>query len=226
MHAPCLIAGMPLPFRIEPFFEVFARYNLAIWPMQVLAYALGLACVALAVQPTRRSSPFIAWALGLLWIFTGARYHLAFFSAVSPAAIPAGVLFIVEGALFVLAGVLWSRLSFRLVLGPRAAMGLAFAVYGLTLYPLVGHLAGHTYPRAPMFGVAPGPTAVFTFGMLLMTDRPVPPWLLPIPFVWSIAGLPAALTPRAPEDLALPIAGVAATAAIALRDLRRPVPHG
>lgn len=213
---------MPLPLTVEPFFEVLARYNPAIWPMQALAYALGLACVALAVRPTRRSSPLIAWALGLLWIFIGARYHLAFFRDVSPAASPAGVLFIVEGALLVLAGVVWSRLSFRLVPGPRPVAGLAFAVYALTLYPLLGHLAGHTYPRAPMFGVAPCPTAIFTFGMLLMTDQPVPAWLLPIPFVWSLVGLPAALSLRVPEDLALPVAGVATTAALALRDLRRP----
>jgi hypothetical protein len=188
--------------------------------MQALAYLLGLACVALAVRPTRRSSPFIAWALGLLWIFTGARYHLAFFDRVSPVAQPAGALFIVEGTLLVIAGVVWSRLSFRFVPGPRAVAGLAFAVYALTLYPLLGHLAGHMYPRAPMFGVTPCPTAIFTFGMLLMTDRPVPAWLLPIPFVWSLVGLPVALSLSVPENLALPVVGVAATAALVLRDFR------
>ncbi|MCC6552612.1 MAG: hypothetical protein IT372_06245 [Polyangiaceae bacterium] len=215
---------MPFPSASEPIFEVAARYNRAIWPMQALAYALGLASLALAARPTRRSSAMISWALGLLWIFTGARHGLAFFRTVSRTGAPEGAVFIVEGAMMFLAGVVWTRLSFRLAPGPRGALGLAFAVYALVLYPVVGYLAGHAYPRAFLFGVAPGPTAIFTFGMLLMTDRPVPIWLLPIPFVWSLFSLPIAIALRAPEELALPIAGVTATALLLARDLtsRRP----
>jgi hypothetical protein len=97
-------------------------------------------------------------------------------------------------------------------------------LYALTLYPILGRLAGHAYPRAPMFGVTPGPLAIFTFGLLLLTDRPVPAWLLPIPFVFSLVALPAGFYGRLPEDIAVPIAGAIGTAALVLRDLRRPRP--
>ena len=35
-----------LPFTREAFVALFAQYNLAVWPIQVLAYVLGIAMVA------------------------------------------------------------------------------------------------------------------------------------------------------------------------------------
>ncbi len=45
-----------LPFTLEQFLNVFATYNKAIWPAQILAYVLGAVAVAAlfgkAVPPT------------------------------------------------------------------------------------------------------------------------------------------------------------------------------
>ena len=41
---------MSLPFSIAEFFAVFADYNRAVWPTQVLLYALGVGLGALAYQ--------------------------------------------------------------------------------------------------------------------------------------------------------------------------------
>lgn len=37
---------MTPPFRVEQFLGVFAAYNMAIWPAQIVAYELGLIAVA------------------------------------------------------------------------------------------------------------------------------------------------------------------------------------
>jgi hypothetical protein len=39
-----------LPFTPQQFFEVFARYNAAVWPAQIGLNAVALACVALAFR--------------------------------------------------------------------------------------------------------------------------------------------------------------------------------
>jgi uncharacterized protein DUF6064 len=49
---------------------------------------------------------------------------------------------------------------------------------------------GHRYPEMPMFGVTPCPVTIFTFGLLLLTVRPVPRSLFVIPFVWSAVAPP------------------------------------
>ena len=69
--------------------------------------------------------------------------------------------------------------------------------------------AGHGLPRAGVFGVAPAPITIFTFGMLLMLEGGVPLYLLAIPVLWSLAGGSAAVfILRIPEDVSLLVAGV------------------
>ncbi len=207
-----------MPFTAEAFFAVFERYNLAIWPAQVVAWLLGAAAVLLALR--RAGSGAVAAVLASFWIVNGAGYHLAFFRTVNPAAAPAGALFVLQGLLFPAAA--WrGRLSFGGGRDRYAGLGLALVAYAMVAYPLLGALAGHRFPRSPAFGVAPCPTTIFTFGLLLLTDRPVPRWLLPIPFLWSLIGLSAAAQLGVPEDWGLPLAGVAGTAALVLRDRRK-----
>ena len=208
-----------IPFTVEQFFSVFERYNLAIWPAQVVAWLLGAAALALALRG--RGSGAVAAVLAAFWMVMGAGYHLAFFRAINPAAVPAGLLFVAQGLLFALAATR-RRLSFAVGRERHAWLGLALVAYAMIAYPLLGALAGHRFPRSPAFGVAPCPTTIFTFGVLLLTDRPVPRWLLPIPVLWSLVGLSAAIQLGVPEDFGLPVAGLAGTAALLIRDRRGP----
>lgn len=44
-----------MPFTVEQFIEVFARYNLAVWPMQVVLIVLGLGAIDVSLRaPERR----------------------------------------------------------------------------------------------------------------------------------------------------------------------------
>jgi hypothetical protein len=78
-------------------------------------------------------------------------------------------------------------------------------------YPLLGYAAGHRYPATPTFGL-PCPTTIFTLGLLLWADRPMPRWLLAVPIAWSALGASAALQLGVPEDLGLVAAGVTSLA--------------
>lgn len=202
---------MRIPFTVEQFLDVFARFNAAIWPAQVGAYLLGVATLVLAVQGGRRASRATAILLGGAWAFVGVAYHALFFSAVNPLAPAFAAAFAVEGVLLALAG-LRDRLSFRFAPTARHVVGLALVAYAAVVYPLLGVAFGHGYPRAPMFGVAPCPTTIFTFGILLLAEAKVPGWLLPVPFVWSLVGVSASLQLGMREDLGLAVAGTFGTA--------------
>ncbi len=45
-----------LPFTREQFMAVFAEYNLAVWPVQVVAYALAVGLVVAVLRPSRTRS--------------------------------------------------------------------------------------------------------------------------------------------------------------------------
>lgn len=213
-----------LPFTRDQFLGVFAEYNTAVWPVQVVAYLLGLAVVAALLRPSPIGHRFAAGALAAMWIWTGVAYHWLFFAPINPVALAFGALFVVQGILFVIAGIAGRRLVFGHSAGLVSALGWALVAYAALLYPLLGQATGHAYPAQPMFGITPCPVALFTFGVLLLTSAPVPRWLLIIPLAWSLVGGSAAIALGVPQDWPLLFSGLTIVL-IVWRDRRRAQAH-
>lgn len=207
-----------LPFTRIQFFEVFAQYNLAAWPMQVLAYALGIAMVAGLWHRSRIAGAFIAASLAAMWLWTGIAYHWMHFAAINPAAFGFGALFVLQGLLLAHAAAR-GKLRFGPPEGVLPGLGLALVSYAALLYPLFGWIAGHAYPAMPMFGIAPCPLVIFTFGMLLLATNHVSRWLMVIPVAWSLVGGSAAFLLGVPQDWLLLFSGLSVLA-IVLRERR------
>ena len=209
---------MKIPFTVEQFFDLFGTYNTAIWPVQVLAYVLGIVALALAFRESKLSTRIVSGILALFWIWMGIFYHIIHFTVINPAAWIFGIVFVLQGLLFLLVGTIFQRLAFRFILKPLPIIGACFILYAIVIYPLLGISLGHSYPRSPMFGVAPCPTTIFTFGVLLWAIKPVPAYLLVIPLLWSIVGMSAAVNLRVPQDYGLVVAGVLGTALILIQN--------
>jgi hypothetical protein len=203
-----------LPFTPEVFSANMAQYNEAIWPAQVVAYALGLVVVLLLFRPTAWSSRLIAALLAAAWIWIGAVYHLKHFATINFAAPLFGLAFIIEGLLIAWSGVVMRRIIFCFRTDAASWTGLAFIIFAMAVYPLLGWFAGHAWPHAPLFGVAPCPTVIFTMGLLLTTEGRAPLHLVVIPVLWTLVGGSAAWLLDVPEDLSLPVAGLAGLALI------------
>ncbi len=202
---------MNLPFTREQFFDVFAKYNNAIWPLQALLALLALTAVFLAIRKYKFGNLTISAILGFVWLWTGVVYHVAFFSAVNPAAYVFGTLCVIQGFLFLWVGFRQGA-EFRATLGWRQSVGSFFIIYALLLYPALGMKFGHLFPNAPTFG-APCPTTIFTFGILLWAAK-IPRYLVVIPALWSLLGFTAAFTLGVYEDIGLLVAGVVGTVII------------
>ncbi|HEX6965260.1 MAG TPA: DUF6064 family protein [Gemmatimonadaceae bacterium] len=196
---------MRLPFTSEQFFDVFRRYNEAIWPAQWVLVALGLAALVLTLRGTPRGSRVIAGILALLWLWMGVEYHLASFAAINPAARLFAAAFTVQAGIVAWKGVWRTQLAFRAPAGLRGVTGGVILTYAFVGYPLLGEMLGHHYPYAPTFG-APCPTTLFTLGLLLWAAPPVPRLVWVIPVVWSLIGTSAAALLGVWEDLGLAVA--------------------
>lgn len=180
---------------------------MAVWPAQVAAYVLGLAMLAAVLQPSPVGHRLVSGGLALMWAWTGIAYHGLFFAAINPAALGFGALFVIQGLLFAQAALVRSDLRFSWETGPRAWLGWALIVYSLLMYPLIG-VVGHGYPALPMFGIAPCPVTLFSFGVLLLAQDPVPRRLLVIPFLWALVGGSAAFLLAVPQDWPLLVSGL------------------
>jgi uncharacterized protein DUF6064 len=206
-----------IPFSVEEFLHVFARYNVAVWPAQLFLYAIALCAIGLSFQRSRDFSRSINGLLSALWLWSGIAYQTVFFSRINSAAYLFGAVFILQSILFFYAGVWKRELSFSFANNSYGIIGGVFFIYALFIYPVLSYELGHRYPMTPTFGV-PCPTTIFTFGMLLWAKREVPLYIAIIPFLWSLVGVSAALSLGMKEDFGLVIAGLLGLILILLRN--------
>ena len=211
-----------LPFTREQFFTVFSEYNDAVWPAQVGLYIVGLMATFLAFRRSRAASRAVFGALALLWAWMGIAYHAGFFASINPAAKLFAAAFLLQAGIF---GYLALRKEGTAVIPRRDLKGYvggALIAVGIVIYPLLSFLAGHRFPAQPTFGL-PCPTAIFTFGVLLWSER-VPWYVAVIPALWGVTGTFAAVRLGVPEDFLLGFSLLACAAVIAAAR-RQPILH-
>ena len=212
---------MALPFTAADFFAVFARYNTAVWPAQLLLLGVALwICVAVARGAWRRATLGL---LAALWVWMAVGYHLRFFAAINPAARIFAILFLAAAGLLAWAALARRELGPRPT-GPRRIAGWSLVAYALVLYPLLGLADGQRYPAFPTFGL-PCPTTLFTLGVLLLLSASTPRVLFVPPLLWAAVGTSAAVGLGVVEDLGLAAGGVLAGLFLVRRGGRRRAPQ-
>jgi hypothetical protein len=209
-----------VPFSIAQFLDVISRYNQAVWPVQVFAYILGVAAVVLAFVRTRSAGRAISAVLGLMWLFMGLVFNFGFFVSINPAAWLFGSVYVVQGVLLLVFGTALGRLEFRPRFDVYGVFGAVFILYAMAVYPLLNGMLGHAWPHMPMFGIAPCPTTIFTFGILLWAGTRVRWYLWLIPLLWALVGTSAAFNLGMWEDLGLVVAGILGAVLLAVRNRR------
>jgi hypothetical protein len=173
---------MVLPFTIDQFMAVFAAYNDAIWPIQIVLNLLGIAAIVLALRSDRYSR-IVAAILAVLWVWTGAVYHLTFFVTVNPAAVGFGSLFLVQAVVFFVYGAIMEKLRFTFERN-LGYTGAALMLYGLIVI-LFLVICGSSVPRLTYLRGS-CPTTIFTFGLPLTAGRYS---TSSSSFTWSLIGL-------------------------------------
>jgi len=169
------------------------------------------------MKPIMKSDKIVALILSLFWLWMGIVYHLIFFTTINKAAYIFGAIFIIQGILFLFAGIFKNEFSFEFHPDKYGISGILLIVYALIIYPVLGYFLGHIYPSSPTFGL-PCPTTIFTFGVLLLSDKKIPTYILAIPLIWSIIGFTAAFKFGVVEDTGLIIAALYTLAMLLIRN--------
>lgn len=197
-----------LPFTQEQFFAVFAAYNDAIWPAAIAAYPMAMIAVLIAWRGAAGAGPPVAIVIAVMWAWVGLVYHGIYFSEINPVALAFAGAFVLQALLFAIEATR-GRFGFASRSRLRATAGAIMIFYAMIAYPLVGLAVGERYPAMPLFGVAPCPLLIFTFGLMLWATC-VRWWLWIVPLFWSIVGGSAFIVLSVPQDWGLPLAAVGA----------------
>lgn len=184
--------------------DAFATYNQSIWPAQVIAYLLSLVALLPLLRPSRPATRLATAILAFYWLWISLMFWWPARSSFPPAPLLT-VIFVLQGVLF-LAEAVKPHLSFHLAGDAPSVSGVLLIGYAL-IYPLVGLLFGHVYPRMALSSLFPCPLVVFTLGLLLTSRQKVPKYLLFIPLFWSLSGFYWAFLGMR-EDVGLIVAGL------------------
>ncbi len=162
------------------------------------------------------------WTGLVFWIITFGPYSFTIFGlTIQGNWILLGVFFIIQGCLFIFFGIIRPKFSFSVEKDSYFYLGLFFMVYALIIYPIIGIFTGHPFPDYPVFGIAPCPVTIFTFGLLLWTDKKFNLMLILIPFVYSLVGIMPLVLYEVFADLGLIIIGIVGFILIVYRDRKR-----
>ena len=206
-----------IPYSAEVFLAISAEYNLSIWPIQAVAVLLGLFAAGLgAFRPERPGWP--QWLLlAAAWCWCGLAYELGEFAAINFWAYGFAGAFLLQGLLFLWAGV--RHQGSRPATTGRGAVawtGVTMMFVALVAHPMLSTGLGRDLSEASYFGTAPGPTVLFTLGALLHLRPAAPLYLFFFPVLWCVISGGVALELGIHEDLLLPLAGVLTIALLAL----------
>ena len=208
-----------MPFNVEQFLEVIKNYNLAIGILPVvIAFSLGILSIWVLIRKKEYADVVINNILAVFWIWNGAVYHLGFFLKINPAARIFGILFIIQGLLFLYYGNFTRKLQYTFRKGVYYTIAWVLILYAILIYNILSPLLGHVYPVAPLFGIAPCPTTIFTLGIIIFTNEKMPKIILIVPFIWSLVGGSAAIFFGIYEDVLLLISGFLTIALIYFRN--------
>ena len=208
------------PDKADTLRLLFGEYNPAVWPGHLVAYAaIAAALWLIHRRPGKVANRFMTGVLAAAWLWLGLVFFGRHAAESAPLLAPLyGAMFLYQAYLFVRSGIIDDRLTFSTRNGLAGRIGWAALAYALVVYPLVGIVLGHGYPESPLFGMAPCPTTIATFGILLLVRPPLPKHLLVIPAIWAVLAPLAAVGHGYPEDLGLFVTGFAALVAVLLRD--------
>jgi hypothetical protein len=202
---------MVIPFTTEQFFNVFEKYNLSIFPFQLIIFVLGIIGLIFLNSKSPLKNKFIGSFLGFLWIWMGLVYHITFFSEINKVALMFGIIFIFQGVLILTNTLIKDKLTFTFTTQSKDYVGYFFIIFGLIIYPVISYIIKDSFDKTIALGLL-CPTTIFTFGFFILANKKFPIYLLLIPTLWAFVGLRAAVSFGVYQDYMIMIVAICAIA--------------
>jgi hypothetical protein len=191
-----------LTYSLQVYRALYGRYLTEQWLPCLLLLFLTLTILPLMFR--RRGSRVAGALLPAAWIWVGWMFHLNYFAGINFMAPFYAGLFLLQGCLLIWLGPLRGGLTPEIRDDLRGRIGWLVILLAWLVYPLADMLTGWPLAQVRLPGLAPGPTALFTLGMLLhCRDRWASVAML-IPAVWLLIAGFAGWVLGSPVDLMAP----------------------
>lgn len=189
-----------LLFAPRAYWSLFELANEALWPLPLVSLATGAAVLVLLFRPRPWSARIIAALLAAAWAWVGWSFLGGRYASINWAAEYVAPLFYVEALLLAWLGLARRPPDFTAKRTWPAMAGLALYSCALLLQALTAPIAGRPLAGAEVIGIAPGPTAIATLGLLTMLPKGrAGALLMAVPVFCCVASWATLATMGAPE---------------------------
>lgn len=169
-------------FSATTYFRQFELYNHAIWPLHLLAVAFSFVIIYALWKKPRRAARLVAALLVVSWLWVAWAFLYQRFNQIHIVANWYALGFVLQAGLLAWYGVIQNRLVpvSRNLLRVKLGSGLFFVAF--ISYPFIPFLTGRHWLQLEMIFLAPDPTVIATFAILLFYQSPKV--LFIIPTIW------------------------------------------
>ena len=133
-----------LSFSLEEFLLVLESYNLAIWPLQIIAYVLIVLVLFFSLKPTKYSTKIVLAILSFFWLFAGIVFCFIYWAPSHIFGYIFGIFCTVQGLLF-LYSITRSDITISSPDNAYTFIGILFVLYAIIGYQVFGYYLGHIY---------------------------------------------------------------------------------
>lgn len=176
-----------LMFSPATYWRLVERYNHDVWPLQLLTIAAGVMLGWWAAARGPMAGKVVAAVLAPLWFWVGWAFHWQRYASINWGAEYVSAAFALQALMLVAAA--FSRPRARPVGPLLRSGGLLLVALALLVYPLAALAQGRPWSHSEVFGIMPGPTAMGTLGLLLLSGATHWRWLSVIPALALVAEL-------------------------------------
>ncbi|NRQ42386.1 MFS transporter permease [Rheinheimera sp. YQF-2] len=176
-----------IPFSAEVYFRLLERISESGWPLHILSLALGAAALVLAffVRKYEQRGRLALLFIAPLWAWVAVVFFMQHYAQLNWAANYIAYAFLAQAILLLWLALTGAGFNTAAAAKTPAVIGLAIAVTGLVIQPLMTALGGAGWWQAQVFGIHADPTAITTLGLTLMLLRGWRLWLVTvIPMLW------------------------------------------
>lgn len=202
-----------LLFSPRTYYRLIERYNVAVWPAQMVTLGLGLGVLGLLWVQKPWQGRIIFGIVALLWTWVAWAFLWKRYSTINWAMVYLLPLFVLQVMLLIWSAIGRDRLSFRVSANVAGVAGAGLLAFSVAVYPLLAPMLGRTWRQVEVFGIAPDPTAIGTAGLFLLMQGRSRRMYLVVPVLWCIISGLTLWAMDSPEALLPPLAALAAVAA-------------
>lgn len=171
-------------FSDKAYYRQFELYNHAIWPLHLIALVFSFVIIYALWKKPVWAGRVIAALLILSWIWVAWAFLFERFYQIHIVANWYAFGFILQAGLISWYGVIKNQFSLFVQSKFRINIGLVLLFIALIIYPLIAFVTDRSWLQFEMFSLAPDPTVIATFAILLLCK--VSAALYVVPIIWLL----------------------------------------